>query len=507
MEIIYFSYVPGQKYFEISINGVIKLFSFVEKDFECIQTCMDRTTRNVEIFLSKTIKLNGRPIGKPKKVCFLIYQIFNLIYSLFQISIKLEKKKKRPKEISKTKFLTLLSDVTNLNLILFMNDQQLKVNITLPSVKKITLSSPIIITGSVVLAMYQLSSKDYCDLIWYRGLTTDEEIVWEKIAQGKRYLPTIDDLNYNLKVVCTPKNQNGFGPSLECISKTPITAGPTGYCPFERRHVFTSSKLKGNQFRVISYNVLADCHAKKKNHFPYCPPNALNINYRRQLLIKEIIGYNSDIICLQEVDWKIFHFDLKPILKTIHMMGNYIGKETTSEGLVTFYDTRRFKLIEETKFIIGESIRHKKSFERIWTEICENTMLVDRLTELPTTLQVTALQSKDNSSKIIVVANTHLYYHPNADHIRLLQIGLFMICVKNFVQQIKKIMPGHQVDLIFCGDFNSFPENGVYKLMTEKIISNDFIDWKSCKFFFIYNLLLLNYCVFQALKKLLKMLA
>ena len=47
-------------------------------------------------------------------------------------------------------------------------------------------------------------------------------------------------------------------------------------------------------FRVVSYNLLADTYSDsdfaRDVLFPYCPPYALDMDYRRQLLLKEIIG-------------------------------------------------------------------------------------------------------------------------------------------------------------------------------------------------------------------------
>ena len=33
-----------------------------------------------------------------------------------------------------------------------------------------------------------------------------------------------------------------------------------------------------------------------------------------QLLLKEITGYNADVVCLQEVDRKVFDSDLRPVM-------------------------------------------------------------------------------------------------------------------------------------------------------------------------------------------------
>lgn len=92
---------------------------------------------------------------------------------------------------------------------------------------------------------------------------------------------------------------------------------------------------------------------------------------------------------------------------------------------------------------------------------------------------------KSNSSNnYLLVANTHLYFHPDADHIRLLQIGFFMLYVKYIYYKTLSdlnIME-NQLSIIFCGDFNSVPECGIYKLMTENEVPEDFIDYQSSKF-------------------------
>jgi len=48
------------------------------------------------------------------------------------------------------------------------------------------------------------------------------------------------------------------------------------------------------RFRVVSYNILADLYAdsevSRTQLFPYCPPYALSIDYRKQLFLKELLG-------------------------------------------------------------------------------------------------------------------------------------------------------------------------------------------------------------------------
>lgn len=132
-----------------------------------------------------------------------------------------------------------------------------------------------------------------------------------------------------------PGNAEGcFGPAAEFICKKEVQAGP-GPCPFETRHCFTQERLRDpNKFRVVSYNILADLYADSEytrtQLFPYCPAYALKIEYRKQLFIRELLGYQADIMCLQEVDMKIFENDFKFIFGTDeHGFDGHIAQKGT----------------------------------------------------------------------------------------------------------------------------------------------------------------------------------
>lgn len=60
--------------------------------------------------------------------------------------------------------------------------------------------------------------------------------------------------------------------------------------------------------------------------------------------MKEIIGYNSDIVCLQEVDRKIFNFDLQPVMERQGFGAEFAIKGgQVAEGLACFYRKDKFK--------------------------------------------------------------------------------------------------------------------------------------------------------------------
>lgn len=56
-------------------------------------------------------------------------------------------------------------------------------------------------------------------------------------------------------------------------------------------------------------------------------------------------GYNADIICLQEVDKKVFERDLCPRLEEVGLCGDARMKYgEVSEGSAIFYRSDRFRL-------------------------------------------------------------------------------------------------------------------------------------------------------------------
>lgn len=286
-----------------------------------------------------------------------------------------------------------------------------------------------------------------------------------------------------LQLTCIPKNASKSGPSSEIMSKCIVEAAPP-FNAFETKQQFTPNRLPTNQFRVISYNLLADYYCdsdfSRTQLFPYCPPYALAIDYRKLLFIREILGYHADICCLQEVDAKVFDLDLSICLGHDSLDGVMQKKGSTAEGIATFYNRNKFTLHQSYGINLSEHMTTAEYFNELYELIRPNEKLCERMLSLSTAVQVTVLRTQANDHYLIV-ANTHLYFHPDADHIRLLQIGFFMRYVEHIYKGVLAEVDGDErrVSILFCGDFNSVPECGIYKLLTEKLVPSEFIDFGS----------------------------
>lgn len=78
--------------------------------------------------------------------------------------------------------------------------------------------------------------------------------------------------------------------------------------------------------------------------------------------------------------------------------------------------------------------------------MAKNEQLKERILNRTTAVQTTTLQSKE-FDEIIIVANTHLYFAPDADHIRLLQAGFILKYLQDVYEKTVRMVC---ILVIFC---------------------------------------------------------
>lgn len=194
------------------------------------------------------------------------------------------------------------------------------------------------------------------------------------------------------QLVCLPKNGDKIGAAVEVISQNKVQSGPL-QDPFKEKHALTAKRLENDQqFRVVSYNLLADYYCgseySHKELFPYCPAYALEIDYRKLLCMREMLGYNADIYCLQEVDAKVFDLDLTVYMGDIGLDGKMQKKGLNAEGVATFYRRDKFDLVNNFGINLNEQMEDKPYFAELYDKIKKNTKLCERMRLLATAVQV-----------------------------------------------------------------------------------------------------------------------
>ncbi|KAJ8258374.1 hypothetical protein COCON_G00173860 [Conger conger] len=242
--------------------------------------------------------------------------------------------------------------------------------------------------------------------------------------------------------------------------------------------MYTSKVTDDSTVRVVCYNILADVYAQtdfsKTTLYPYCAPYALGLDYRQNLIKKELAGYNADIICLQEVDKGVFSDSLTPALDAFDMDGVFRIKEKQHEGLATFFRRSKFELLSQHDITLREALTSDPIHSELLDKISANPTLKEKVMQRSTGLQVSVLQSVKDPSKKLCVANTHLYWHPKGGHIRLLQAA---VALRHLRRVTSEEHPG--VPLLLSGDLNSTPSSGVFQLLSRGSVAEDQADWAS----------------------------
>lgn len=324
-----------------------------------------------------------------------------------------------------------------------------------------------------------------CEFMWFRedpaessGEAAEASPVqrtdgWTQVGSQRVHVPSNQDIGCRLKLRCTPRDGERRGQVKELVSLGAVEAGP-GVCTFDNRHAYTARAAEWPALRVVSYNILADVYAQtelsKTVLYPYCAPYALQLDYRQNLIKKELAGYNADIICLQEVDKGVFADSLSPALDAFGLDGVFRVKEKQHEGLATFYRRSKFRMLSRHDIMLSEALTSDPSHCELLEKL--SSQLKEKVLQRSTSLQVTVLEDLRKPHRKLCVANTHLYWHPTGGNIRLVQMG---VALQHLSHVIRDIEPG--APLVFCGDFNSTPNSGVVQLLSKAGIPKEHPDW------------------------------
>ncbi|KAM9922476.1 hypothetical protein OXX59_005802 [Metschnikowia pulcherrima] len=248
--------------------------------------------------------------------------------------------------------------------------------------------------------------------------------------------------------------------------------------PIQNPNAYTNDHLHADSadcFTLMSYNTLCQHYATTKM-YKYTPSWALDWEYRRNALKEEIIRYNSDVICLQEVETRTFHEFWVPIMSDIGYKGYFFSKTRSKtmsdleskkvDGCATFFRTSKFQLIQkqhlEYNTVCMGSDRYKKTKD-----------LFNRFMNKDHIALITYLQHTESGEKIVVV-NTHLHWDPAFNDVKALQVGILLEEMQGIIRKFKGTNNAEEVkntSMIICGDFNSTKKSAVYQLFSSGSVS------------------------------------
>jgi len=346
----------------------------------------------------------------------------------------------------------------------------------------------------------------------------DEKVV---LHDSNMYTPTTSDIGKHISILVTPirpghdgagcQEAYSFNNTVQALPKMPI---------MELRKEWSNRVNTTNNLRVVTYNILADLYAGREidqthHMYGHCGLDCLARQRRMPMIVAELLSYHADIICLQEVDLHIYKSLLRPVLEACGYQGFFSSKiSSNQEGCAMFWSINEFEAAknddmrsfpirsllakeqgdlssicsdiglsrQSTHYYDAKTNTKELELDR-WESINDIHTLFENHDEIRKIfrekvgqiVQVVRLRPRQSSKcpkpESILVTNTHLFYHPMADHVRLLPI-----CHK--LDDLRK-ESRYPEPILLIGDLNSDPLSGAVRLLTNRsMLPNENDTWK-----------------------------
>ncbi|KAI9364449.1 Endonuclease/exonuclease/phosphatase [Zopfochytrium polystomum] len=258
---------------------------------------------------------------------------------------------------------------------------------------------------------------------------------------------------------------------------------PAGNPPQERGWITLDEDFTpgaNDVFTVMCYNTLCDKYATPQA-YAYTPTWMLNWEYRRELILQDILNYGADIVCLQEVEMSQFeeYFqvqlaqlgDYKGVFapkSRARTMGDY--ERRSVDGCATFFKANKFTLVQN-EVVEFQQIALQRPDLRRTEDVFNRVMVKDNIAV------ITLLESKQAPNHRTLVANAHLHWDPSYKDVKLVQTAMLVEEITRLAATFSRLPGGSSgsadatnaastLPILLCGDFNSLPNSGVYEFLS-----------------------------------------
>ena len=360
------------------------------------------------------------------------------------------------------------------------------------------------VVGCPIVPMVVSEFSDAYELHWYRdkGSLIEE---YDYLTTCMTYLPTDDDFGRRFKIFAVPlRHQDACilrgrsvvfylsGPVKHSSSCSLMKSLRDDFCSLRSNQVLIPSSDSSDELRVVTYNILSESYSStdyaKKQLYGYVQKSAyLESEYRSALTLDELLAYQADIVCLQECDRKVFECYFQPYLQRLQYSCHFGSKfGGVQEGCALFLRTPSLSPMKVLHVPLKELILADPLISPILDARDEVRKVLG--SHINTTVQIAICQLANDADQHVIVANTHLFYHPAAAYVRLVHTYVILRLLERLRRDIlielrvelsayvkTTVEESHdplvftcdqpKVAIIFAGDLNSTPETAVLELI------------------------------------------
>ena len=284
-----------------------------------------------------------------------------------------------------------------------------------------------------------------CMWLWERQ-SQESDDAWEHAGTGYIYTPQQTDVGCYLRVICQP-------PAPGLLTASPSCKKPVGEPPLSPWSDYPKAAA-APVLRILSYNVLAAAYTGPKQvdtMFSYCSAQCLDPGRRRQLVVRDLIELGGDIIGLQECDQGQLN-----ILRAFDTHELFYTKKRgeAPDGCALLWRADRFSCCGEPFVLqLSGTMEQLGLLEGPLADFVRGSPIETVLSHVTTVAHGMVLRDMACNDRKILVVNTHLFYHPDANHIRLVQLHLLLTQIEQRVKRLED--GGDSIGVLVLGDFNA----------------------------------------------------
>jgi len=214
--------------------------------------------------------------------------------------------------------------------------------------------------------------------------------------------------------------------------------------------------------KIMTYNILAQSLIRREL-FPESH-DAIRWSNRSRTFINLFRFYDSDVICMQEVDIQQWDKFWVPQMHDLGYEGRFFrGARTKVHGVAIFWKFDMFDCVNKVEIDLDNEIELPREIYGV-----SKTRTKTRNAALILALQ---FKHKEGKRKGILIGTTHLFWHPFGTFERVRQLYLILENYRKFIVRMNSNTIETTWLPFLAGDFNSQPSDPPYLALTSKPIN------------------------------------
>ena len=171
------------------------------------------------------------------------------------------------------------------------------------------------------------------------------------------------------------------------------------------------------------------------------------------------------------------------------------GVFQVNEGEAILFNKSKFNLVDTHSVALSEFFENDLSCKDLLLGL-QGAPFFRQVVRKSAIALVCLLQSVENPGHYLLVANTHLYYHPKGDLIRLVQMTILLRYLQTRLDTyIPSVGDDARIATILAGDLNTCPCIAAYQYVVTGSVGKNHQDWmvykekeiRRCDCFYKYN--------------------